>query len=72
MIRFNNAKHPAALSYATVSSGPDRVDAMHVWRLERKCRLLESENRLLWMLLLLCWTCWIVSLAAMLWLADKL
>lgn len=71
MVRFNDAKHPAALSYAAVSSGPARVDVMYVWQLERKNRLLENENRLLRSMLLLCWVCWIVSLVAMLWLADK-
>ncbi len=71
MVRFNDAKHPAALSYAAVSSGPAQVDAMHIWKLERKNRLLENENRLLWSMLLLCWVCWIASLVAVLWLADK-
>lgn len=72
VVRFNDAKHPAALSYAAVSSGPEQIDAMYVWKLERKNRLLENENRLLWVVLLLCWGCWIASLVAVLWLADKI
>ena len=71
MIRFKETKHPAALSYAAASSGPVQVDAVYVWKLERKNRQLEHENRMLWGLLWLFWGCWVVSLLATLWLADK-
>ena len=70
MIRFKEAKHPAALSYAAASSGPKRVDATLVWKLERKNRLLEHENRMLWTMLGLFWACWVVSLVATLWLME--
>ena len=71
MVRFKEAKHPAALSYAAVSSGPAQVDAVYVWKLERKNRLLENENRFLWAMVFLILFCWGASQLAMLWLAGK-